>query len=624
MQIFTIMKKAILLCILACSISSYAFQTILTTSIYTSEGENTNIQHSITEIPTSIKRVRFINRITTCPEIETALTAAEYIFSNAMESEYIDLVPIEAEVMFGEDTDFEHDEISKVLVYYTDEISYNAHYADMGQYQYNDIPTLIPMSMYNQCAGESNGPCMQIKLNPNLSYHYGTESVPSEKYDAITILLRSLAIGCGIQSTLEPNSLQLGLVKDGVVYINAFDTHIYNDSNVTYSDVVLGNISIEEFLGARRIYAKGYTNSIDTLSVELFNDWEVDALSMNLTNRTFNTISPWNYTEEESENGFYDLLDVDLFYGIEQRTVSRYTMALLRGLGWKETIPVGFEDDDIINTSTLHCNATTLLPNQTYSVWLSNNIPVKNLVCILDATDSLYTIGTSDEGTFSYQSIPSNVQWKRNPITKNIIGKLQCKVTALINDKHIEQIKVCDIEIPYKPNNPLVQKTETTTDGALELHLKAFANGSNSYTIQYEGVTYGDSYSFTCSADALDTIINNIPATQLYNLSLFGTNSEGNSNSYNFTFGSTARPALNMTVSVKGTILTYDLSSNGTIDISNVKITSVKIHDAQGVLQMTSNAWSGDPIDISSLARGKYILSVVADDITHSRLFIRR
>jgi len=108
-------------------------------------------------------------------------------------------------------------------------------------------------------------------------------------------------------------------------------------------------------------------------------------------------------------------------------------------------------------------------------------------------------------------------------------------------------------------------------------------------------------------------------------MSIYGTNNHGNSNSYNFTFGFSAQPTLTLTTSVQGNILTYDLSSNGTIDISDVVISSVQITDANGNIWLTPNsAGSGDPISISSLLRGYYILTVVADGHSYSRMFIKR
>ena len=98
----------------------------------------------------------------------------------------------------------------------------------------------------------------------------------------------------------------------------------------------------------------------------------------------------------------------------------------------------------------------------------------------------------------------------------------------------------------------------------------------------------------------------------------------GNSDSYNFTFGYSAQPPLNMAVYASGNILIYDLSSNGTVDISNVVITSVQVTDRFGNLVLTSNAQSGEFINISTLTRGYYILSVIADGHNYSRMFIKR
>lgn len=79
-----------------------------------------------------------------------------------------------------------------------------------------------------------------------------------------------------------------------------------------------------------------------------------------------------------------------------------------------------------------------------------------------------------------------------------------------------------------------------------------------------------------------------------------------------------------MSVWVNGNTLTYDLSNNGTIDISDVVISSVQIADPNGYVWLTPNAGSGDPINISSLARGYYIITVVADGENYSRMFIKR
>ena len=617
------MKYFHLFFLILCSAYAFALHTTFTSSIYLNEVSSYSPLHDA-NMPATIRRVRFINRIDTCPQLEMALEAAECIFSNDMKTNGIDLVTIEAEVLIGNASDMDMDEVCRVIVKYTDTIAANVYYPIMNQYRYSDIPVLLPMTIYNQCKGFSQGPSMQIILNPELSYHFETSEVPSDKIDAISVLLRALAIGCGIQSSLDPNSMQCGVSLNGQTYIHAFDYNIYNDSNRRYSDVVNGNIALTTFLGNRTLYVDDI--GVNGTPISLYNDWEVGVIGFNVTSKTMNTISPMNYTLEEVSDGFYDLLDPDWANGLEQRRITPYTMALLGAIGWKKDYPVGLDNNFVnVYNSTLCCSSTILQPNQTYHVWLSPYSSLSNVFCKLHGKDSTYIIASdNNSGYFSYNSIPTNIQWKRNPVTKNIIGQLQAKASAYSNGVCVEMEKILDVEMPYKPNKPIVQKSEETANGFINLDLSAFANGSNTYTVTYTGVTYGDTHSFTITKDALDTILTNISGNQLYNLSIYGINNQGNSDSYNFTFGFSAHPVLNMTISVMGNILRYDLSNNGTIDISDVVINSVQITDPAGLVWLSPNAGSGDPINISSLSRGYYIITVVADGNTYSRMFIKR
>ncbi len=605
-----------------------AIETVLTSSIHIAEVANSNMSHTPIDIPTTIpRRVQFKNRVNTYPELDIALTAAEYIFSKEMKNMHIDLVTMNVEVVLGYADEFNLDEVCKVSVYYVDSLTHNINYTYFNSYESNidDIPILVPKSIANQSRGiPLEGACMQIKLNPNIPYHFETSAVPEDKYDAITILLRALVIGCGIQSSLEPDMLQFGIYHNGQMYMNAFDTHIYNDLGQRYSSVVNNFTSIYNFLAGRSVYAEGGGSYGDPMinPIYLYNDWEVYSNESNVTSSTLNTINPLIYTEEENTENFYDLLDPFFNTGTEQRTITKYSKALLCGLGWIYNIPVGLDYNYTnVDNCVLCCSNTILYQDQSYHVWPSTNASLSNIVCELESSDSTYVI--AEGNNFSFHSIPSNVQWKRNPITKNIIGKI--RATAYLYDGNIiEREKILNIEIPYQPNKPIIQKSENTTDGNLTLNINGLANGSNMYTITYTGVTYGDTHTFTTSTDILDTTLTNIPGNQLYNLSVYGTNAEGNSDTYNATFGFSTRPVLNMTVSVLGNILKYDLSNNGTIDLSDVVISSVQIVDRSGVVWLSPTACSGDPINISSLNRGFYILKVVADDRLYSRLFIKR
>lgn len=620
------MKNVFLFCALVFCTYTYAFQTVLTSSIYLSEETASYSTPNTIEVSITPRRARFINKITSKPEVQTALSLAESIFSEAMNSEFLEFAPIVAEVTYGEYLELSDEEICRVEVLYTDTIIRHTYYNSIGQYDNTYYPTLIPKAMHNLgSSAVSDNPLLRIKLNPNFSYHFDVSPVPQDKYDAITIFLRALAIGCGIHSTFNPETNNFGVTNEGEIYINAFDSQIYNDNGSTCDDVVSGNISIIDFLANKSIFAKGYREvfSHDEIAVQLFNDWKYDFNPQHpISSRTFNTIDYLTYTDEEINDGFYDILDAFLNEGVQQREMTPYTMALLRRLGWEKTIPVGFEDEYHIDDATLHCSSTTLLPNQTYSVWLSRNVDLNDLTCRIESVDSSYVIGSCTYDSFSYSTIPNNVQWKRNPITKNIVGQLECKAGVLKETGYVEKEKVCAIEIPYRPNRPLVQRSESTTNGFITLDLKAFANGSETYTITYTGVTSGDTHTFTIAANALDTILNNITANQLYNMSIYGTNNEGNSETYTFTFG-TSRPQLNLAVVLRGTSLIYSLSSN-TTDISNVTINLVQITNTQGEVMLVSSAEPGEPINVSSLTRGTYILNVIVDGTRYSRTFVKR
>ena len=620
------MKKILIICFLMCSASLFALKTTFTSSIYTSQQSGTSAPQSI-RIPSCPRKVHIINHTDSLPELEIALTAAEYIFSKAMQQEFIDLVDVDAELLIGDISDFGEDELCKVSVEYTDTIYDHCYYHNFSALG-AIAPVLYPMAMSNQTRGESRGVGMHIYLNPTLPYHCDTTDAPIGKYDAITILLRALAIGCGLQSSIATENVQFGYTNNEQTYITAFDTQIYNDDNYTFADVVDEYVSPANFLNGHSVYAHGTDEYWSQIQVQLFNDWQMGGNNFTITSNTLNTIDPDTYTNEELLDDFYDLLDAQLRDGISLRSVTKYTMALLRKIGWEKTLPVGGDNplEDIYN-SQLVCNSNVLQKNTTYTIGLtpSSVVDIDEVVCKLNSIDSSYVIGTM-QGTdhFSYSTIPQNIQWKRNPITKNIIGQFQAHVSMLVGSEWVTLPKNFDIEIPYQPNRPLIQRSENTINNNIQLNLKAFANGSNTYTVSYTGVANNDYHTFTVSSNALDTILTNIPATQLYNATIYGTNYKGKSDSCKFTFGFSAHPILNMTVFYSHGILMYDLSSNGTIDISDVVINSVVITDINGLPVLYPNAGSGDPIPVSSLPNGRYLLTVVADGNTYSRMFIKR
>ena len=91
-----------------------------------------------------------------------------------------------------------------------------------------------------------------------------------------------------------------------------------------------------------------------------------------------------------------------------------------------------------------------------------------------------------------------------------------------------------------------------------------------------------------------------------------------------FTMGASVIPPLYLNVIVHGSIMQYYLDSNHSQNIPCVNISSVVVTNPQGLIYITSNASPGDEINISSLSRGYYILSVVANGSTYSKIFYKR
>ena len=631
------MKKNLFIALFALIFATptWAFTTTITSSIYADDNNISVPISSVVSLTTNARRVRFINRtISTNPMLELAAETAMYIFTEELSQNGVELVPIIAEVKMGEQSAFGIEELCKVEVEYTDTTGYNPKYSGVLWNAATSIPTLYSRVLSNQTRGFCNSKCMTIMINPNIPLHYDITTCPSDKYDATTLLLRALAIGSGIQSSLRyvGNTLTIGIYNDDYeqICVTSFDSQMYNSTGKNPEDVVLEDLTIEQFLCGTSVHTIGdFDEPVTTANILLTNDWEVGVPALDpVSPNTLNTIDFITYTPDELNSDFQDLLATEIQPGQQIRTLTKYTKAILKHLGFQTTIAVGGPNPfaNLFDCKIL-CDDVVLYPNVQYTFALDKSGVVEESGCIeLYGVDSLYTIGNVSLGynnTASYTSIPDSVQWQRNPVTKNILGHIKVNVSTLVDGLYISLPKYYEIEIPNHPNKLLVHKSEETISSNINLDLSAFANGSTSYTVKYIGVTNSDIHTFTVSSSSIDTTVV-MPATQLYNVAIYGTNALGNSDTCTFTAGFSAHPTLHMTVSVLGSTLRYDFSNNGTIDISDLIISSVRITDTMGNLLMTSDAGSGEPIDISSLARGYYILYVEADGQTYGARFGKR
>lgn len=606
----------------------WAFTTTITSVLYVDTAETMSANPTIGDLPTGARRVRFINHATGIPQLETALEEASNIFTAAMANASIDLVEMEVEVVI-DSTITEDEVLCKADIFYTDTINDNSSYHQIGLYLGYPHPVLIPMAMSNQSRRNNYGPCMRIRLRNDLPYYCGTGQAEEGQYDAITIILRALAMGCGVQSTIDPNTMNLGIQNGGVTYVNAFDTQIFNEDMLSLVNVVDGMISLNSFINGKKVYAVGQPLSydLDTVHVELFNMWKYCTPDQPLTSLSLNSIDHLQYRDNWGY-GSEDILSVFIKDGVSLREVTPYTKALLYRLGWMRTIPVGNDPLNDLTTCQITCNSTVFQPSTTYAFSLSkDNVYLQNLRGELISKDSVYTIGTGSGilQTFRYENMPTNnpgnIQWRRNPSTKNIIGQIKADAFVSGNSSYI-QTKIFDFEIPYRPNRPIVQKSETSNSSYINLDLSVFANGSDTYTITYTGLSNSDTHTITINADAIDTVLN-IPATQYYDVAIYGTNYMGNSDTYYFTIGGSIQPTINLKLTTLGGALRYYLNSQNATSLPNVVVGTCMITNPNNTITLYPNAGPGEAINISSLPNGIYLFSVVLNGETYSKIFFK-
>lgn len=577
-------------------------------------------------IPNGPHKVHFINHITDQPQIELAMETASKIFTAAMTQAGIDLVDITADVSLA-NLGPNRDILCEVDIVYSDTVRNLSYYPRLSSLVYNTpYLVLVPMVMSNQTRGVNHGVGMYIKLRNDISYHCSPDSASNNSFDAITLLLRALAMGCGVQSTFNDTTANVGIVDNGIHYINAYDAIIYNEDNNALSDIIDGTVSANQFFTGKSVWARGMDEAYFPKAMHLNNIRE-DSVTAPFSGIKLHEIAMDVYTDDDYDNGLIDLLDPELSFKESIREVTPYTLDLLRGAGWMWDIPVGNNPLGPLYSGTITCNDNVLYPNNTYTVTTTGNgVAYSNMVCELKSTDSTYVIANINpyNKTFSYSTLPSNVQWKRNSVTKNIIGQIKAKASMLVDATYGELTKIYEIEIPYRPNKPLVGRSETSDNNYVYLDLSVFANGSENYTITYTGLTDLVPHSFNVTADAIDTILL-LPATQYYDVTVYGTNTNGISDTYTFTAGTSIQPELYLNLVVFGNTLQYSVTSSNPNFPSSPLIGPITITDIMGVPIMYSNASPGDNIDISSLLRRSYYLfSTTINGEVYSKRFYKR
>lgn len=606
----------------------WAFSTIIPTYIRVDTTISSQPSSFNGNIPSGPRRVHFVNHATELPKLELAMEEASKIFTASMLQNWFPMMDIYAEVSL-DDLGPDSSIVCEVDVVYSDTIDNLENYPRLSSLMYgSSYNVLVPMALSNQTRGLDQNISMFIKLRNNVTFHISTDSATNYSYDATTILLLALAKGCGIQSTFNRQTLDVGILDGSTRYINAYDAQIYNENNHTLSNIADGTISAFNFFNGKAIYALGYDEDLLPKTIHL----------KNILENSPNTPSPFAsirldqiamdvYTEDDIENELIDLLDPELTGRECIREVTPYTLDLLRGIGWMYDIPLGNNLFAPLHNSIIQCSSSVLLPNNTYTITTTGSgVSYSNMVCEIESFDSTYVIANINPytKTFSYSSLPDDVQWKRNSITKNIIGRIKANAYMFIDGTYKSMQKSYEIEIPYRPNRPLVNRNETSDNNYIYLDLSAFANGSETYTITYVGLTDMISHSFNVTQYSIDTVLL-LPATQYYDITIYGSNTNGVSNSFSFTAGASIQPEYYLNLSVFGNSLYYTVTSSNPNFPSSINVGAITISSLIGSPLIYTNASIGDEIDISSLPRRNYYLfSTTINGQVYSKRFYKR
>lgn len=169
------------------------------------------------------------------------------------------------------------------------------------------------------------------------------------------------------------------------------------------------------------------------------------------------------------------------------------------------------------------------------------------------------------------------------------------------------------------PSRPVVQWSEKAEDEVIHLTLHVVSQGATSYHVSYEGTTYKDSNSFVVQKDILDTTLSVVTKGQIYNMTIYSSNAIGNSSVYMFNFGASALPPITISTLVLGNTLRYFVNGVTNPVISSVYISKVP----DGTIVLTPNVGPNTAINISALSHGYYLITVVIDNQSYSRIFAK-
>ncbi len=439
-----------------------------------------------------------------------------------------------------------------------------------------------------------NEPDITLSFNTNKDlYYFGTNgSVPSDKYDFVTIVLRELLKGSGFGSSATSKYGIIQFFKTNDV-ASCFDNRLYTlPNNQLYQ---LPNITVAAQsdnvyfgsgnFGSTKMYAPStFSKGLSLIYIDTDN-------AGCILKKDLKKGEAIHVIGDDIKNIFRDLCLCDIITGNSSHT------APLNNAPY-----------------TLSCNSSVINPNQSYTVTASTSGSWEARLQKEDG--SYYTYGTSSGSSISlpvnyFNNIPNNLSY-----SYELGGKVRGDIlfTAPLGNVSYPIFISSKPPKPYFTVKEVVDVDEWVCDVVFELT----SPNASSFRITHDCYDYGYSYDYTINDGSYIFTIHNVEKYFTNYFRLFAINSYGESSSTEVILDpvnlNIQTYSLNLTKSTDKIHLSLKTSYGNSKNITTDEIETLSIVriDNLSKVNISKNSICLDSsIDISKLPAGVYAVQVV-------------
>lgn len=572
--------------------------------------------------------------------LEDVIEEARRIFTNELQdaSNSMKNFNINYSVKIGENNDFSSQnqvpELCKVQIKYVTLINEFDQYVrqpELFLYPQTAIPSALAKYYDLQNSDIADSIDFSIVLNPYMfnsdavhKFYLGVDGNPNyDEYDLLTILLRGIAEGCGFHSEIKQynNSLFIRFPISSEYYLSIFDSYLmYIDEDTWWKTSlaqVLYNIPrnledsvLNEFLSGHAIYINNYKLQ-NEMEYQQPLQWSSDNLQV-------------FHIDDEMSGDTLELKSSMIMPGEVIHAFTPKTKRVLNYLGWNFYFPTGGGPTVVLPSISM---SDTIRPEQDNSAVVSNGNWGKLVIKVArdDGYMTLLNTSTISNVTnifnFSNDSISLN-----NLIRDKETG--YAMVDAIYTDYQTNQTATEQSLLAIAPEIPRVQIDtifDIENDDLYRANLSFYAKGAaKGYEVHCVGLLDNVNYHISLPQQTRNfQIPTDLDTMYTYRIEVKAKNNAGSTSYVSYLYGT--QNGQNFTVLPQvynNSTLHYSVMYNN--HVVDVPATDIRILNTSGILIMTGTPYQND-IDISSLVRGYYILSITLDTgNTINVLFLKR